>query len=89
MPTYEYECGKCGYRFERFQNMSDKPLKRCPRCSGRVRRLIGAGSAVLLKGSGFYERDYRRRGGLSGPLCDRARPCCGREQPCDTRPCEE
>jgi putative FmdB family regulatory protein len=89
MPTYEYECGECGYRFERFQNMSDQPLKRCPRCSGRVQRLMGAGGAVLLKGSGTREADYGRRGGSSGPRCDRAHPCCGRAQPCDTPPCEQ
>jgi putative FmdB family regulatory protein len=89
MPTYEYECDECGYRFERFQNMSARPIKRCPRCSGRVRRLIGAGSAVLFRGSRSDETNYRMRGGASGPRCDRTQPCCGREQPCDTRPCEE
>jgi putative FmdB family regulatory protein len=89
MPTYEYECEECGHRFEEFQSMSDKPIDRCPSCSGRVRRLIGAGSAVLFKGRGFYETDYRRRGGASGTRCDRSHPCCGREQPCDTPPCKE
>jgi len=59
MPTYEYECTKCGYEFERFQNMSDEPLKRCPKCRCKVRRLIGAGAGIIFKGSGFYETDYR------------------------------
>jgi len=89
MPTYEYECQECGQRFERFQSMSDKPLERCPHCAGEVRRLIGAGSAVLFKGSASRETGRARRGGPSGPRCDRTRPCCGREQPCDIPPCEE
>jgi putative FmdB family regulatory protein len=63
MPTYEYECGKCGYHFEKFQNMSGKPLKRCMKCRGKLRRLIGSGSGVIFKGSGFYETDYKRKGG--------------------------
>jgi putative FmdB family regulatory protein len=59
MPTYEYECTKCGYEFERFQNMSEEPLKRCPKCRCKVRRLIGSGAGIIFKGSGFYETDYR------------------------------
>lgn len=61
MPTYEYECRKCGKRFERFQSMMDEPLKNCPvsGCRGRVRRLVGAGAGILFKGSGFHETDYR------------------------------
>lgn len=62
MPTYEYECGKCGHVFERFQNMSESPLKRCPECRGRVRRLFGPGAGILFKGSGFYQTDYRSDG---------------------------
>ena len=59
MPTYEYECGKCRKEFEVFQNISDKPLKQCPRCKGKVRRLIGKGAGIIFKGSGFYQTDYR------------------------------
>lgn len=59
MPTYEYECEKCGHRFELFQAMSDPPRKRCPKCRGRVRRLIGTGAGMIFKGSGFYITDYR------------------------------
>jgi putative FmdB family regulatory protein len=89
MPTYEYECNECGHRFERFQKMSDQPIERCPRCSSRVRRLIGTGSAILFKGSGARKADYTRAGGSPDLRCDRTRPCCGREQPCDARPCED
>ena len=59
MPTYEYECTKCGYRFEKFQKMTDEPLKRCPKCKGKVKRLIGLGGGVIYKGPGFYTTEYR------------------------------
>ena len=59
MPTYEYECEKCGHRFELFQSMKDEPKKRCPKCRGKVRRLIGTGAGMIFKGSGFYVTDYR------------------------------
>jgi len=85
MPTYDYQCDECGYRFERFQSMSDSPVETCPACGGKVRRLIGAGAAVIFKGSGFYATDYRS----AGPNCGRDRPCCGRDTPCDSRPCEQ
>jgi putative FmdB family regulatory protein len=59
MPTYEYECEKCGTTFERFQSIKDEPIKKCPECGGPVRRLISAGAGVIFKGSGFYATDYR------------------------------
>lgn len=59
MPTYEYECTGCGYRFEKFQSITARPLRRCPRCGKRVRRLLGVGAGVIFKGSGFYATDYR------------------------------
>jgi len=60
MPTYEYECPKCGHRFEKFQAITEPPVKTCPKCKGRkVRRLIGTGVGILFKGSGFYSTDYR------------------------------
>ncbi|MBI4577633.1 MAG: zinc ribbon domain-containing protein [Planctomycetes bacterium] len=59
MPTYEYECGSCAHRFERFQPITAAPVRRCPECGKRVRRLIGAGSGLIFRGSGFYITDYR------------------------------
>jgi putative FmdB family regulatory protein len=61
MPTYDYECRKCGH-FERVQKMTDPPLKRCPKCKGAVRRKIGGGAGLIFKGSGFYITDYRSEG---------------------------
>ena len=63
MPTYDYACRACGHRFEEFQSMSSDPLKKCPACKkNRLERLIGTGAAVISKGSGFYETDYRGDG---------------------------
>ena len=60
MPTYEYECEACGHRFEKFQSITASALRKCPGCGRRrLRRLIGAGSGVIFKGSGFYQTDYR------------------------------
>lgn len=61
MPTYEYECTKCGYTFERFQNINDKHLTKCPKCSKKVKRLIGMGAGIIFKGTGFYATDYRKK----------------------------
>jgi len=61
MPTYDYECEKCGNRFEVFQSMSADRLTDCEdeNCDGKVKRLIGTGAGLIFKGSGFYETDYR------------------------------
>lgn len=64
MPTYEYECKKCGHTFELFQSIKDEPRKTCikPKCRGRAKRLLGTGAGLLFKGSGFYITDYRKPG---------------------------
>lgn len=60
MPTYEYECGACGHKFEKFQSITAEPIKVCPQCSKKkVKRLIGTGAGLIFKGSGFYITDYR------------------------------
>jgi putative FmdB family regulatory protein len=60
MPTYDYQCEACGHAFELFQSMSAPVKRKCPECKkSKLKRLIGTGSGVLFKGSGFYETDYR------------------------------
>ena len=59
MPTYEYECNRCGLLFEEFKPMSAPARKRCPECRGKVNRLISGGVGIVFKGSGFYANDSR------------------------------
>ena len=60
MPTYDYECDHCGHTFELFQGINEPHKKKCPQCKKmKLRRLFGTGAALLFKGSGFYETDYR------------------------------
>lgn len=62
MPTYEYRCGKCGYKFSQFQKITEPALSECPRCWGKdcVERLISGGGGLIFKGSGFYITDYKQ-----------------------------
>ncbi len=67
MPTYEYACQKCEHTFEQFQSMRDDPLVRCPKCGKKsLKRLLGGGSGLIFKGSGFYITDYRKGGAAKG-----------------------
>ncbi len=60
MPTYDYECDACQHTFELFQNINDSVKKKCPECGKlKLRRLFGTGAAIVFKGSGFYQTDYR------------------------------
>ncbi len=60
MPTYDYVCDACDHQFELFQPITAKPARKCPVCGRRkLRRLIGPGAAIMFKGSGFYQTDYR------------------------------
>ena len=60
MPTYDYECGHCGHRFELFQSIKDPVKRKCPECNKhKLNRLFGTGAAIVFKGSGFYQTDYR------------------------------
>lgn len=89
MPTYDYKCDACGYQFEKFQQMTDEPLHKCPECGGEVRRLLGTGAGVIFKGSGFYQNDYAHKSSGSSPRCGSGQTCCGREERCDTPPCHQ
>ena len=60
MPTYDYVCDNCNHAFELFQSITDSVKKKCPECGkSKLRRLFGTGAAVVFKGSGFYQTDYR------------------------------
>jgi putative FmdB family regulatory protein len=60
MPTYDYVCDACNHQFELFQSITATPKRTCPECGRRkLRRLIGPGAAIVFKGSGFYQTDYR------------------------------
>jgi putative FmdB family regulatory protein len=60
MPTYEYKCQACGHRFEKFQSITARPIRKCPKCGkNQVKRLISTGAGLIFKGGGFYTTDYR------------------------------
>ena len=67
MPTYEYACAACGNEFERFESITAKPDKSCPKCNKKkAERRISGGGGFLFKGSGFYVTDYKKSGSSSG-----------------------
>ncbi len=88
MPTYEYECMHCGHRFEAFQQMTAEPLKECPKCNKKVKRLISSGSGIIFKGSGFYATDYRKKSIGKDKEAPKAAPststCPGAGEACHT-----
>jgi putative FmdB family regulatory protein len=69
VPLYEYECEKCGHRFEKIQKFSDEPIKECPKCQGEVEKVLSA-PAVQFKGAGWYVTDYAKKGGNSSATSD-------------------
>jgi putative FmdB family regulatory protein len=72
MPTYDYVCDGCGHAFELFQSMTDAVKKTCPECGKKkLRRLIGAGGAIVFKGTGFYKTDYRSDSYKKGAEADK------------------
>jgi len=67
MPTYDYECDNCGHTFDVFQSITDKRLRKCPKCKKlSLYRLIGSGTGIIFKGSGFYETDYKPKKAPAG-----------------------
>jgi putative FmdB family regulatory protein len=74
MPTYEYHCDACEHHFDEFQSITEKPLKKCPQCGKpKLRRIFGTGGAILFKGSGFYQTDYRSESYKAGAKAEAAK----------------
>lgn len=72
MPTYDYECEACEHTFETFQGINDPMLTKCPECGKKkLRRLFGTGAAIVFKGSGFYQTDYRSEGYKKAAAADK------------------
>ena len=73
MPTYDYECSACNHTLELFQSITAKHIKKCPDCGKlKLKRLIGAGSTIIFKGSGFYQTDYRSESYKKAEKADKA-----------------
>ena len=87
MPTYEYECQSCHHHFEQAQNMSDAALTKCPKCNGKLERLIGGGVGIIVKGGNGGRGPMPECGDGACGMDPTAGPCCGGEGPCDTPPC--
>jgi putative FmdB family regulatory protein len=85
MPTYEYECGRCGLHFERQQSMKDAPIKKCPECGEEVQRLVSGGSGFIMKSTGVTMRESRK----SCSLEETGKTCCGASQRCGASHCED
>jgi putative FmdB family regulatory protein len=92
MPTYDYECEACGHTFEEWQSFHDAELTKCPQCrKKKLRRLLGGGAAIIFKGSGFYETDYRSESYKTAAKADEApkadaKPETKAETPAETKP---
>ena len=83
MPTYEYECSRCGLQFEIRQNITDAPIKECPECGADVRKLISGGIGFIMKTSGVSRREQMK--GCS--LETTGKTCCGADKKCGESHC--
>ncbi len=78
MPTYDYVCDACRHQFEHFQSMSGPVKRKCPKCGKlKLRRLIGPGAAIVFKGSGFYQTDYRSEAYKKAAAADKPAAAAG------------
>jgi len=85
MPTYDYVCDACGHAFEKFQSFKENAMTTCPECGKEeLRRLFGTGAAVLFKGTGFYQTDYRSDGYKAAEKADKP----SESKPAESKPAE-
>jgi putative FmdB family regulatory protein len=79
VPTYEYRCSNCGYKFDEFHNMNDTAERKCPICGSIAEKMIGTGSGIIFKGAGFYANDYAKpRNGKKPESCPSG-TCCNKD----------
>ena len=81
MPTYDYVCDACQHQFEAFQSIKAEPMQKCPECGRKkLRRLIGPGAAIVFKGSGFYQTDYRSESYKKGAAAEKGAATAGKSE---------
>ncbi|MDD5120396.1 MAG: zinc ribbon domain-containing protein [Candidatus Omnitrophica bacterium] len=80
MPTYEYQCLVCNYKFEALQSIKEKPKTKCPKCGQKLKKLISSTAGFIFKGSGFYATDYKKppkpEASHKAPACPKAKQGC-------------
>ncbi len=85
MPTYEYQCEVCRYQVDYFQSMKEPAKTVCPRCQGKLNRMVTKGAGLIFKGSGFYETDYKRRDSGTGRNNGNGRHVTKKESPSEEK----
>jgi putative FmdB family regulatory protein len=81
MPTYDYVCDACQHQFEAFHSIKAEPMQKCPECGRKkLRRLIGPGAAIVFKGSGFYQTDYRSESYKKGAAAEKGAATAGKSE---------
>ena len=86
MPTYDYLCSNCGHKFENFQPITARPLRKCPKCSKmRLQRLIGSGAGIIFKGNGFYQTDYRSESYKQGQQAEKPKTSEKKDEKTETK----
>ena len=80
MPTYTYECKKCGHAHDVFHPMSASPRVKCEECGGGCKKLLGTGAGIIFKGSGFYETDYKKGNGKRKPESASEKPAAAKSE---------
>jgi putative FmdB family regulatory protein len=82
MPVYEFKCNTCNRVFELLLSMDSKPEQDCPDCKGKAVRILSRATSLIKESASAIH-------GYSSGNCDRSNPCCGRDESCDHKPCED
>ena len=88
MPTYEYQCGTCGNRFEKFQSFSDEPIKICPECGNPVKKVFSP-AGIIFKGSGWYINDSKKSTSTTAPAPSNSSDKSEKSESAESKPAAE